>query len=181
MAGYTCVHRDSDPKPAVLAVNQTARVEFETSDLCKATGILLQHRGRYYVTIQAGGKNGQDKQWFNGLARIGTPVGGFSSKERPQWYERVYLWLLLPMRREFSKDWFRIVLRFGNVGGEEDSYEPDPYDDIIQFNITPTIAPNGKEELFVFVNDAVIGIPGLYDLLYRNNRGTAVLTVKRTR
>ncbi|MET3842279.1 DUF2235 domain-containing protein [Bradyrhizobium sp. OAE829] len=181
MAGYTCVHRDSDPKPAVLAVNQTARVEFKTSDLCKATGILLQHRGRYYVTIQPGGKSGEDKQWFNGLARIGTPVGGFSSKERPQWYERVYLSLLLPMRRELSKDWFRIVLRFGDVGGEEDSYEPDPYDDIIQFNITPTIAPNGKEELFVFVNDAVIGIPGLYDLLYRNNRGTAVLSVTRRR
>lgn len=73
------------------------------------------------------------------------------------------------------------MLRFGNVGGEESSYEPDPYDDTIQFNIRPTIAPNGKEELFVFVNDAVIGIPRLYDLLYRNNRGTAYLTVKRTR
>ncbi|CAN7653078.1 DUF2235 domain-containing protein [Bradyrhizobium sp. LjRoot220] len=181
VAGYTCVHRDADPKPAVLAVNQTARVEFKTSELCKATGILLQHRGRYYVTIQPGAKTGENKQWFNGIARIGTPVGGFSAKERPQWYERVYLSLFLPLRRELGKDWFRIVLRFGNVGGEESSYEPDPYDDIIQFNIAPTIAPDGKEELFVFVNDAVIGIPGLYDLLYRNNRGTAVLTVKRTR
>jgi len=27
----------------------------------------------------------------------------------------------------------------------------------------------------------VIGIPRLYDLFYRNNRGTAYLTVKRTR
>ena len=179
VAGYTCVHRDDDPKPAVLAVNQTARVEFKASDLCKATGILLQHRGRYLVTIQPGAKNGDDKQWFNGLTRIGTPVGGFSAKDRPQWYERVYLWLFLPLRRELGKDWFRIVLRFGNIGGEEDSYEPDPYDDIIEFNIRPTIAPNGKEELFVNVNDAVIGIPGLYDWFYRNNRGTAVLTVLR--
>ena len=180
-AGLTCVHRDADPKPAVLAVNQTARVDFKASDLCKATGILLQHRGRYYVTIQPGAKNGENKQWFNGLTRIGTPVGGFSAKDKPQWYERVYLSLLVPLRRELSKDWFRIVLRFGSVGGEEDSYEPDPYDDIIQFNITPTIAPNGKEELFVFANDAVIGIPGFYDLLYRNNRGTAVLSVTRKR
>jgi hypothetical protein len=73
------------------------------------------------------------------------------------------------------------VLRFGSVGGEEASYEPDPYDDRIRFEIKPTIAPGGKEELFVFVNDAVLGIPGLYDLLYRNNSGTAVLTVTRTR
>jgi len=33
----------------------------------------------------------------------------------------------------------------------------------------------------VFVNDAVIGIPGLYDLLYRDNKGTAELTIKRTK
>jgi hypothetical protein len=175
VAGYTCVHGDADPKPAVLEINQSKRIEFKTSELCKATGILLEHRGRYYVTIQPG------EPWFNGVARIGTPVGGFSAKEQPALYERIYLSLFLPLRRELSKDWFRIVLRFGHVGGEESSYEPDPYDDVIQFNIAPTIAPNRKQELFVFVNDAVIGVPGFYDLLYRNNRGTAYLTVKRTR
>jgi hypothetical protein len=175
VAGYTCVHRDTDPRPAVLAVNQTARIEFTTSELCKATGVLLQHRGRYYVTVQPG------KPWFNGVTRIGTPAGGFSAKSLPQWYERIYLSLFVPLRRELFRDWSRIVLRFGSVGGEEDAYEPDPYDDTIQFNFTPTIAPDGKEELFVFANDAVIGIPGLYDLLYRNNDGTAVLTVTRKR
>ena len=175
VAGYTCVRSDADPEPAVLEVNQAKRIEFSTSDLCKPTGILLEHRARYHITIQPG------TTWLNGFARIGTPVGGFSAKDSPAWYERIYLSLFLPLRRELFKDWFRIVLRFGHVGGEEAFYEPDPYDDTIQFNIRPTIAPNGKEELFVFVNDAVIGIPRLYDLFYRNNRGTAYLTVKRTR
>lgn len=175
VAGFTCVHRDADPAAAPLQVDQSRRIEFKTSELCKATGILLEHRARYYVTIQP------SEPWFNGVTRIGTPVGGFSAKDPPAWYERIYLSLFLPLRRELSKDWFRIVLRFGHVGGEESSYEPDPYDDIIQFNIRPTIAPDRKQELFVFVNDAVIGVPGFYDLLYRNNRGTAYLTVKRTR
>jgi hypothetical protein len=49
-------------------VGPSKRVEFKTSELCKATGILLEHRGRYYVTIQPG------EPWFNGVARIGTPV-----------------------------------------------------------------------------------------------------------
>src|SRR5947208_106851 len=175
IAGYTCVHGDADPKPAVLEINQTKRIEFKTSELCRATGILLEHRARYYVTIQPG------QPWFNGVTRIGTPVGGFSAKDQPVWYERIYLCLFLPLRRALFKDWFRIVLRFGPVVGDESSYEPDPYDDVIQFNIAPTIAPNRKQELFVFVNDAVIGVPGFYDLLYRNNRGTTYLTVKRTR
>src|SRR5439155_2618785 len=36
VAGYTCVHGDADPKPAVLEINQSKRVEFKTSELCKA-------------------------------------------------------------------------------------------------------------------------------------------------
>ncbi len=183
VAGFTCVHGDTDPVAKVLAVDQQIEqpIEFKTSDLCKATGILLEHRGHYYVTIQPGNKKGEDKQWFNGIARIGIPVGGFSSKDRAPWYEQVYLSLFLPLRREFTQDWFRIVLRFGHVGGEETFYQPDPYDTKIQFNIAPTIAPDDKEELFIFVNDAVIGVPGLYDRFYRNNRGTARLIVKRTK
>ena len=34
-------------------------------------------------------------------------------------------------------------------------------------------------ELFIFVNDAVIGIPGLYDFFYRNNGGSGKLTLTR--
>lgn len=179
--GCTCVHRAADPQAAVLKVGESRIIEFKTSELCKATGVLLEHRAHYNVSIQPGAKNGEDKKWFNGLTRIGTPVGGFSSKERPAWYERVYLSLLLPLRRELAQDWLRIVLRFGNIGGEEAFYKPDLADTMIRFNITPVIEPHGKEELFIFVNDAVIGVPGLYDWFYRNNRGTAQLTVRRTR
>jgi hypothetical protein len=117
------------------------------------------------------------ERWFNGITRIGVPVGGFSAKDQPAWYERLYLSLFLPLRRELSQDWFRIVLRYGDVGGEETFYEPDLYDNTIQFPIRPT----REGELFIFVNDAVIGVPRLYDLIYRNNRGTAQLTVRRTK
>jgi uncharacterized protein (DUF2235 family) len=188
VAGFTCVHRGVEPA-AVLKVSPpkpnkpiiSGPIEFKTSELCKATGILLEHGGHYRVTIQAGDKEGKDKEWFNGITRIGAPVGGFSAKEQPAWYERLYLSLFLPLRREITQDWYRIVLRFGHVGGEESFYIPDLYDNTIEFIVTPTIKPEAKEELFIFVNDAVIGIPGLYDLLYRDNRGTASLTVERTK
>jgi uncharacterized protein (DUF2235 family) len=190
VAGHTCVHSADDPTPAKLDVPSptkrvfSAPVTFKTSELCKATGILLEHRGRYRVTIQPGDNLGKDltwDRWLNGIARIGTPVGGFSSRDPPTWYERIYLSLFLPLRRELSQDWFRIMVRFGHVGGEEKSYVPDLYDPTIQFTITPTIKPGSTEELFVFVTDAVIGIPGYYDLLYRNNKGSAILTVERLR
>ena len=45
--------------------------------------------------------------------------------------------------------------------------------------MVPAIRPTRKGELFVFVNDAVIGLPGLYDVFYRNNAGSGKLTVTR--
>jgi hypothetical protein len=34
-------------------------------------------------------------------------------------------------------------------------------------------------ELFLFVNDAVIGIPGLYDFFYRDNSGSTKVKIER--
>ncbi len=69
------------------------------------------------------------------------------------------------------------MLRYGRTGGEEITLEPDPTDPLIQDNIKPT----RDGQLYIFVNDAVIGIPGLYGVLYKDNEGTAELTIKRTK
>lgn len=145
-------------------------VEFMTSDLCKPTGIQLDGGGaRYYVKIEpvAG------KDWYD--SGIKVPIGGFSPTVQPTWNQRIGLGLAVPLRRELTKDWFRIVLRYGDVGGEEVFLDPDPDDSVIEANIKPT----RKGELFIFVNDSVVGIPGLYDYFYRNNQGAATLTVTR--
>ena len=90
-------------------------------------------------------------------------------------YQRVALMLGVPLRRELTRPWFRLVLRYGGTGGEEVFLDPDPEDGTIEDVIKPT----RKGELFIFVNDAVIGIPGLYDFFYRNNQGAAKLMVTR--
>jgi hypothetical protein len=41
------------------------------------------------------------------------------------------------------------------------------------------ITADATGELFIYVNDAVLAIPGLENLLYENNGGTAKLTVTR--
>jgi hypothetical protein len=38
---------------------------------------------------------------------------------------------------------------------------------------------NGDGELFLFVNDAVTGAPGLEGVFYSNNVGSAVVTITR--
>lgn len=145
----------------------TKTMTFDTSDLCKPTGILLERNARYHVEVNS------TESWTD--AGIRVPDGGFSPNEQPVWYHRILLGFGVPLRRELTQDWFRIVLRYGGVGGEEVFLDPDPDDYKIQANIKPT----RDGELFIFVNDAVIGIPGLYDLLYRQNGGRAKLTVTR--
>ncbi|WP_398468826.1 DUF2235 domain-containing protein [Tardiphaga sp.] len=168
VAGMTC---KESPSPRRLMPGQiSGPIEFRTSDLCRATGIEVDdNRARYVITVTPG------EQWTH----FGTPVpvGGFTSVEPPRWYHRILLSLALPLRRALFEDWFRITLRYGRVGGEEAFYVPDLRDDTIQFPIVPT----RSGELFVFINDAVIGVPGLYGVLSHWNGGTAQLTIKRTR
>ena len=42
------------------------------------------------------------------------------------------------------------------------------------------ITPDATGELFIYVNDAILFWPGLQDLFYKNNTGTAKVTVTRT-
>jgi hypothetical protein len=142
-------------------------IPFNTSDLCKATGINVEKGVKYLVEIKP------QQDWTDG--GIAVPLGGFSAANPPSWYHRIRLAAAVPLRRETTQDWFHVVLRYGRVGGEEDFIEPDPDDPVLEAPIRPT----RDGEVFVFVNDAVLGIPGLYDLLYRNNKGAATLTITR--
>ena len=72
--------------------------------------------------------------------------------------------------------WFRIVVRVGGQGGEETFLEPDPSDKHL---INEPIRATRDGELFLFVNDAVIGIPGLYGKLYDNNEGATRVVIRR--
>lgn len=169
VAGLACLE-SANPKGLARGETVAQPIEFKTSDLCKATGLLVEGGGaRYYVKVEAVA----DQPWRD--ADIPVPIGGFSAAVQPVWYHRLLLGMGVPLRRELTQDWFRIVLRYGGVGGEETFIDPDPEDSVIETVIKPT----RKGELFIFVNDAVIGIPGLYDLFYRNNKGAAKLTVTR--
>jgi hypothetical protein len=175
VAGRTCIDHAKNPavpQATPLKVKEKRVIPFDISHLCTATGVELETDGaRYYIKVDPSG------EWSNGAFPI--PVGGFSAQpnETASWYKRIYLTLFLPLRRELFKDWFRIVLRYGRTGGEEHVLEPDPTDPLIEDNIKPTRGG----QLYIFVNDAVIGFPGLYGAFYRNNKGTGQLTVTRTR
>lgn len=165
VAGLTC---RENAMAQGLARGETASVTFATRGLCNGTGIFVEGGGaRYLVKVET-------TQPFRD-GDIPSPLGGFYSTDAPNWHQQLALVLGVPLRRELTRPWFRLVLRYGAVGGEEVFLDPDPEDGTIEAVIRPT----RSGELLIFVNDAVIGIPGLYDVFYRNNAGEARLTVTR--
>jgi uncharacterized protein (DUF2235 family) len=167
VAGWVCVE---DNTAKGLARGDTRTVDFATSNLCNKTGIAVDENGRYSITVNAS----PTPPWSDGGVPSG--LGGFYTTDAPHWYQRLALMLGVPLRRELTRPWFRLVLRYGGVGGEEVFLDPDREKGTI--NDIP-IRPTRSGELFIFVNDAVLGIPGLYDVFYGNNKGTGKLTVTR--
>lgn len=165
VAGLTC---DESPKAQGLARGKQATFDFNTSQFCAGTGISVDGFGaRYLIQVET-------TQPFRD-GDIPSPLGGFYTTDAPRWSQRLWLMLGVPLRRELTRPWFRLVLRYGATGGEEVFLDPDPEDGKIETVIRPT----RSGELFIFVNDAVLGIPRLYDAFYRNNEGSAKLVVTR--
>jgi hypothetical protein len=84
----------------------------------------------------------------------------------------------LPIRRLVGSNWFATVVRIGNRGFGETvlSYErkdSPPCQCPAATSYTATFRARKSGELFVYVNDAVIGIPGYVDTFYKNNKGKA--------
>jgi len=165
VAGLTC---NESSKAQGLARGEETTFDFATSHLCAGTGVAVDGFGaRYRVEVEI------TAPWYD--SDIPSPLGGFYTTDAPRWSQRAWLLLGVPLRRELTRPWFRLVLRYGATGGEEVFLDPDPENGKVETVIRPT----RSGELFIFVNDAVLGIPRWYDVFYRNNAGTARLTVKR--
>lgn len=164
-AGTVCHENDG---ASGLAKDEKRELVFDTKSPCQPTGILFEAGGRYLITIKA-----REPVWHDG--DIPTTSAGFSALDAPRLDQKLLMLAAVPMRRELTRPWFRIVARTGGKGGEESYLDPDPKD----HSIEDVLRATRDGELFLFVNDAVIGVPGWTDRFYRNNQGTADVTVVR--
>jgi hypothetical protein len=78
----------------------------------------------------------------------------------------------IPLRRHLTVNWFAVMARVGRTGNEEHALVFDPR------THTAKLKARIGGEVFSFVNDAVIAVPGLVDFFYRSNRGTARVRIR---
>jgi hypothetical protein len=101
---------------------------------------------------------------------------------------RVASFLTLPLRRVLNRPWLSPIARIGAVGTDEYPLDPGTNPTAGQEAATQErqrnelvadIRARRDGELFLYVNDAVVAIPGLADLFYRREHGTRQVEVVR--
>jgi hypothetical protein len=140
---------------------------FLTSDACYASGIRLEKNNNYVVRFDV------TQEWRDGS--IQTSPRGFATAQG----RGAHSWAQVAIRATGLR-WFEPLARIKNTGRARIRMNPQ--------QIAPGSATYESEEftakldgeLFLFVNDAVVALPWVWDYYYRhNNVGAATITVER--
>lgn len=167
---------------------------FRTNALCASTGLTLEKGATYRlsITIPAG-----DPWTDSGIA-----AGPNGVRPKDTTYAMTAFVLL---RRHLGQPWYKPYARIGTTGSDE--YPLDPKPSLADGKsperpssrpytcggaAKPNAIPNQADitfeseivartsgELFLYVNDALLGFPGLTSFFYCNNEGGASATVER--
>jgi hypothetical protein len=139
---------------------------FQTSNVCQSMGVWLERGGRYLISLDS------TKDFRDGDI---DGSRGFWSMDVPFVTQKIIVSAAVHFKRELVRPWFRVVARIGSEGGEELFLDSDSGDN----SVFEFIRATRDGELFLFVNDVVVGIPGLYNHFYLNNKGSARVTITR--
>lgn len=146
-----------------LEVEKVANATMETAKACNATNLKVTQGKTYRITLTI------VEPWADD--DIATDPNGYD-------WHRAH-WLQLPgwsLRRLIWSNWFATILRVGSTGFEEHRLQLTPQEG----GWTATFEPRSSGEVFLYVNDATISLPWIYDLFYRiNNHGTAQVRIEK--
>jgi uncharacterized protein (DUF2235 family) len=170
--GFQC-YGHASPVPVDTPV---IRDDFRTNAFCWASGAKLEANGRYRITIDM---LDSIEPW----ADDGTPVRDLAGFDTPFTLKL----LALPFRRWPSQQWFRPIARIGSMGTDEYALTPPDSPSAPGFaasgpkRLVSYVKPLTTGELFLYVNDIQVEFPGLRTRFYRQNSGTARVTVELLR
>ena len=156
----------------------TLPTRFPIDSMCWATGIELVEGERYSIRLK---REGDDAPWYDDRFLV-KDITGFEIAELDRVRDRIKMFAFVPLRRVLLRPWFRPIIRVGSTGTDEYFMDPPDATPLRQpkpDEVTSNFRARRTGELFLYVNDAVIGIPGVAGVLYGNNKGTATVTVRQ--
>ena len=136
---------------------------FSTRNLCYPTGLKVTHGETYQISIDV-----KDPWTDHGIPA--SPEGFAKST----WMQLAGI----PFKRLIWSNWFAPIVRVGGPGLEE--HLPHFKRESATGNLwTAKFTARSDGEVFVYVNDTSIFLPGLFTYFYSNNEGTAVVSLKK--
>ena len=178
--GAYCRPSTREPLLSLETTRERKVQGFAASSMCWPTGLELVEGRRYRITLT------QAQGWRDRSQAV--DLTGLEIGELPDVGNRLRLFAGLPLRRVLNRPWFRPIARIGAVGADEYPLDPDTRPVIAVRAPTAGDAPDElvaeikarrTGELFLYVNDAVLGLPGIAGVFYANNGGQAQVDVAR--
>jgi hypothetical protein len=136
---------------------------FSTTNLCYPTGLKVTHGETYQINLEV-----KDPWSDDGIP---ASPGGF---EKSTWTQLAGV----PFKRLIWSNWFAPIIRVGDSGLEE--HLPDFQRESATSDLwSAKFVARSDGEVFVYVNDTSIFLPWLLTHFYSNNKGTAVVSLKK--
>lgn len=164
-AGVYC---SDDTSSVQLDVREAKVVEFPISTFCFYSGIAVRTDQRYLIRVDPTGI------WTDGHMYV-NPAGMKFTDFQP-WLRPLKLFVE-PLKRSFGVPWYAMIVRVAREGGDELYVRSDADSPVSEVAIRPRIS--GR--LYLYINDAVLGVPYLENAFYRNNSGSVKVTITRLR
>ena len=160
------------PQGKLMAVDKGVpqpALPFETRSICSPTGLTVRTGFKYEIDVT------MTEPWLDD-ARPTTPVGyrtsTMSGLDRAGGYATIFL------RRILFRPWYRLIARVGETGVDEYFLDPVPLSGTNPQVYRASFAAQRSGEVFLYVNDATMGLPWLYHWFYGDNVGKANVTVR---
>jgi len=142
---------------------------FDTSSICAPTGLSVRGGFKYELLVTV------TTPWQDDTRPV-TPAGYRTSTIAPS--ERWKGYATIFLRRIMFRPWFRLIGRIGETGVDEYFLDPIPVPQTTPQAYRATFTAQRGGELFLYVNDAVIGLPWLNAYFFNRNTGSARVTVR---
>jgi uncharacterized protein (DUF2235 family) len=167
-AGLFCAEEPKDEQDTKEFLGSGETRGFDLKSMCNDTGITLKKGERYRITISMeDGRLWKDKDTVSGVA--GFPTGSLVHAAG------------VPLRRWWGYPYFQPIARIGNRGSNEKPLEPIRLKQKSAQEIKTAqflFTPDQTGRLYLYLYDAAIGVPYLYDYFYRNNSGGTTIKIE---
>jgi hypothetical protein len=169
-AGVFCKGTTDRPRVYVgTGQPQDALFEFDTRSLCAPTGLTVAAEQRYEITIAI------DRPWTDGSIET-SPLGYLSSSQ--PFATQTFLRLGVGLRRILFRPWNRMIARIGETGVDEYFLDVVPVRNVEGRVYRDEFVAKHSGEVFLYLNEAVIGLPWVHSYFFGNNAGSAKIKLR---